>query len=163
VIPVTLSFLSFAQELKKYNAKQSLQSSEERTMSEADRRERRKRPRLKLSVPLMLIPDSSETPLRGATSDLSATGCYVETIFPLPVGTNLDLQLSLGTTILIAGAVVACDPQVGNGIRFVKMLPEDRETLESFMKAAEEQQEAQRAKEQDAGSTDTDKVESGKK
>ncbi len=30
-------------------------------------------------------------------------------------------------------AVVTCDPQVGNGIRFIRMLPEDREALKAFL------------------------------
>ena len=63
-------------------------------------------------------------------------------VFAHPIGTNLDLQLSVGNTVLIAATVVACDPQVGNGIRFIKMLPEDREALEAFLKSAQQAQEA---------------------
>jgi hypothetical protein len=31
---------------------------------------------------------------------------------------------------------VTCHPQVGNGIEFVRMLPEDREQLSKFVEAA---------------------------
>ena len=111
-------------------------------MSNSDPKDRRKHERLKLRVPIVIQPDLGDSPIRGATADLSLGGCYIETIFPLPMGTNLDLQLSLGNTVLIAGTVVACDPQVGNGIRFIKMLPEDREALEAYLKAAQEAQES---------------------
>jgi transposase InsO family protein len=70
-------------------------------------------------------------------ADLSLTGCYIETIFPWPIGTNLELKLQLDGTLLVLATVVTCDPQVGNGIQFTKMLPEDINELRSFLEAAE--------------------------
>jgi hypothetical protein len=99
--------------------------------------DRRDQLRLKITVPLEIRTDGSEFPLRGATSDLSLTGCYVETIFPLPIGTELELKLQLDGTLLILGSVVTSDPQVGNGIQFNKMLPEDIEELRAFLETAE--------------------------
>ncbi len=98
--------------------------------------DRREHARIKISVPVQIQTDASRGPIRGATSDLSLSGCYIETIFPFKIGTTLDLQLFVETTILIVATVVTCDPQVGNGIKFVKMLPEDREVLEAFLEAA---------------------------
>jgi c-di-GMP-binding flagellar brake protein YcgR len=72
-------------------------------MSNSNPKDRRKHERLKLRVPIVIQPDLGDSPIRGATADLSLGGCYIETIFPLPMGTNLDLQLSLGNTVLIAG------------------------------------------------------------
>src|ERR1022692_4020914 len=95
--------------------------------------DRRKYTRIRASVPVEIQTDASASPIRGATSDVSLSGCYIETIFPFPIGTNLDLQLSIETTVLIAATVVTCDPQVGNGIRFIRMLPEDREALRAFL------------------------------
>jgi hypothetical protein len=99
--------------------------------------ERREHARIKVKVPVQLQTDHGDAPIRGTTVDLSLSGCYIETIFPFPVGTNLELQLSIETTVLIVAIVATCDPQVGNGIRFVRMLPEDRITLEAFLKGAE--------------------------
>ncbi len=99
--------------------------------------DRRQHPRIKVSVPVEIKSDANSSATRGATADLSLGGCYIETIFPLPVGTNLDLQLSIGTTVLIVAIVATCDPQVGNGIRFVRMLTEDREALRAFLEAAQ--------------------------
>lgn len=108
-----------------------------------DNHDRRKYQRMKLSVPVVLEPTETEgSPIRCATTDLSEGGCYIETIFPLPVGTHLDLQLSIGNTVLIAATVVTSDPQVGNGIGFMRMLPEDREALEAFLKAAQQAEDS---------------------
>jgi hypothetical protein len=57
-------------------------------------------------------------------------------MFPFPVGTALDLKLQLETTLPIDATVVTCDPQVGNGMKFSRMLPEDRKALEAFVDAA---------------------------
>lgn len=48
------------------------------------------------------------------------------------------MSLQLEGTLLAVGTVVTCDPQVGNGIEFAKMLPEDQEELRAFVKAAEQ-------------------------
>jgi len=97
--------------------------------------ERRSHPRFKVSVPVEIYPEGSETPVRGSTSDLSLGGCYVESIFPFPVGTPLDLKLQLEDTLLVLGKAVTCDPQVGNGISFDRMLPEDRDHLRAFLES----------------------------
>jgi c-di-GMP-binding flagellar brake protein YcgR len=111
-------------------------------MSDHDSNERRKHARIKVSVPVQILTDASDIPIRGATADLSLSGCYIETICPFPIGTNLDLQLSIDAILLIAATVVTCDPQVGNGIRFIRMLPEDREALAVFLEAARQGQDS---------------------
>jgi len=98
---------------------------------------RRTYPRLKTSVPVEINVEGSNSPHRCATSDLSLTGCYIETSFPCPVGTNLDMKLQLEGTLLVLATVVTCDPLVGNGIEFTKMLPEDVDELRSFLEAKE--------------------------
>jgi len=102
--------------------------------------DRREYARLTINVPVEIQNDAADSPIRCATADLSLSGCYIETIFPFPIGTDLDLQLSLETIVLIAASVVTCDPQVGNGIRFMRMLPEDRKALEAFLQAAQQTQ-----------------------
>jgi hypothetical protein len=89
----------------------------------------------------LFAPDS-DVPLRSATSDLSETGCYIETIFPFPIGTVFEMSLQLDGTLLALGTVVTSDPQVGNGIRFTKMLPEDQEELRAYLEAAQQAEEA---------------------
>ncbi|MGB9240832.1 MAG: PilZ domain-containing protein [Terriglobales bacterium] len=102
----------------------------------------RKYARIRVSVPVEIQTDASASPMRAATADLSLGGCYIETIFPLPIGTDLDLQLSIETTVLIAAIVATCDPQVGNGIKLIKMLPEDRDALAAFLDATQQAQDS---------------------
>jgi len=104
---------------------------------------RRESSRLKIRVPIEIEIDGGSGPIRGATADLSAGGCYVETMFPFPLGTTLGLKLRLENTLLVAARVVTCDPQVGNGIRFERMLPEDFEELRKYLEAQEQDESKQ--------------------
>jgi hypothetical protein len=97
--------------------------------------EKREHPRVMVRVPMEIRVGEGESPLRGVTADLSLGGCYVETLFPLAIGTTLELTLQVDGTLLVLAEVATCDPQVGNGIQFTKMLPEDREELRAFLDA----------------------------
>ena len=95
--------------------------------------ERRKHPRFKVSVPVEIHTESSAAPLHCATSDLSLDGCYIESMYPFPAGTCMELKLDASDTLLITAKVVTCDPQFGNGIQFIRMLDDDRATLSRFL------------------------------
>jgi len=95
--------------------------------------ERRKHPRVKIGVPVEVHAEGSTAPLHCATSDLSLGGCYIESMYPFPAGTCLELKLEAGETLLISAKVVTCDPQFGNGIQFLRMLDEDRTALTKFL------------------------------
>ena len=112
-------------------------------MSESDQNqpEKRESARIKVKVPVELLIPGGDLPHRTATSDLSETGCYVESIFPFPVGTVFEMSLQLEDTVLAVGTAVTCDPQVGNGIKFTKMLPEDQEQLRNYIMAAQQPKE----------------------
>ena len=97
--------------------------------------ERREHPRVKVSVPVELCVENSESPIRGATAHLSLSGCYIATMFPFAIGTTLELKLQVDGTLLVLAKVVTCDRQVGNGMQFTKMLPEDVEELRAFLEA----------------------------
>ena len=108
-------------------------------MSNGNQQDRRADPRVKVSVPVEIRVEGVASPIRGATSDLSLGGCYIESIFPFPVGTALDLKLHIESALPIDATVVTCDPQVGNGMQFTRMLPEDRKALEAFLEAAQQE------------------------
>jgi hypothetical protein len=95
--------------------------------------ERRDQPRIKVKAPVELRFEDNDIPYRCATADMSLFGCYIETMFPFPVDTEVELKLEADATLLILGKIVTKDPQVGNGIQFVKMLPEDIEELRTFL------------------------------
>ena len=48
------------------------------------------------------------------------------------------MTLQLEGTLLAQGTVVTSHPQVGNGIKFTKMLPEDQEELRAYVEAAQQ-------------------------
>jgi hypothetical protein len=99
--------------------------------------EKRESTRIKVSAPVELYTPESDIPHRCATADLSETGCYIESIFPFPIGTVFEMTLRLDETLLVVGTVVTRDPQVGNGIKFTRMLPEDQEILRAYVQAAQ--------------------------
>jgi hypothetical protein len=100
--------------------------------------ERRDDARVKVKVPVELYLEGNDMPYRCATSDLSLHGSYIETMFPFPIGTVLELKLQINGTLLVLAAVVTSDPQVGNGLHFTRMLPEDVEELRAFLEATKE-------------------------
>jgi hypothetical protein len=116
-----------------------------RTMSSEQRQNRR----FKITVPVEILPEGSESPVRCGISDLSIGGCYVESMFPFPNGTRLELKVQLDDTLLIIAKAVTCDPQVGNGIKFLTMLPEDLEQLRAFLDSVAQQDEAEAEKKAD--------------
>ncbi len=96
--------------------------------------EKRKRERHKLSLAVEIHFEGSNLPIRGATTDISIDGCFIESSIPLPMDTNIEVKL-LGSEIpLISGKVVTHQPQVGNGIQFVKVSPADRDALARYLK-----------------------------
>lgn len=98
--------------------------------------EKRRHPRVKIRLPVELCVENSELVMRTATSDISMGGCYVEMMFTLERGAQLEMTFDIGERILVLGRVVTCDPHVGNGIEFSKILPEDEEELRRYLDAA---------------------------
>ena len=72
----------------------------------------------------------------------SLGGCYVENLFPFPEGTILELTIRLEDTLLVAATVVTYNPQVGNGLRFDKMLPKDLEQLRLYLERIQREAES---------------------
>ena len=70
----------------------------------------------------------------GTVADVSHTGCYVETNFPLAARTLLDLQINVRNIDIRARAVVrSAHPNVGMGLEFAQISPEDRHRLETLI------------------------------
>ncbi len=95
--------------------------------------ERRRYPRMKAKVPIEL-KCAGTAPMRTATDEISLCGCYIETMFTMEVGTSLSLTLSLKDDVIRCTGVVATKyPQVGNGIDFVDIVPDDRLKLSAYI------------------------------
>jgi c-di-GMP-binding flagellar brake protein YcgR len=105
--------------------------------AESKREERRQHPRTKVAVEVELQLERAVVPLRVKTADLSIGGLYVEMMFTLEVGTKLKIVLWINDIkVSTGGVVVTRDLQVGNGIDFTDMAPEDRVRLKQFLAVA---------------------------
>ncbi len=76
--------------------------------------------------------------LRGATTDVSLGGCYVATIFPLAVGSQIHFTMRVADeNVKGRGSVQTCHPGVGMGIQFIDLPSEDRLRLDGYLRASE--------------------------
>ena len=99
--------------------------------------ERRMCPRYPVSVGIEITDVDSRTFSRGNTTDVSLSGCYVATIFPLPVGATVDLKLWIyDSSIKGRGSVQTCHPGVGMGIKFTDLPREAIGRLDDYLHAA---------------------------
>ena len=99
--------------------------------------ERRKSQRYSVRAEIEIRELGSRAPSRGNTTDLSLSGCYVATIFPLPMGSTLDFTLWIGNaSIKGRGFVTTCHPGVGMGINFSSLSNEEACRLKSYVHAS---------------------------
>jgi hypothetical protein len=97
---------------------------------------RRRWERHKISVVIELHDERTGTSMRLTATDISASGCYVETISPLSVGAGLKVDLWLASEKLTTRAFVrTSDPRLGMGIEFVGLKPEDQQRFQQYLKA----------------------------
>ena len=75
-------------------------------------------------------------------SDLSATGCYVESRMPVNAGASITIRLTFGGALLsLTGRIAHAQPSVGFGMEFDPM---STEVIQAFLEpAAVEMSEAQ--------------------
>jgi tetrahydromethanopterin S-methyltransferase subunit E len=98
--------------------------------------EKRRHRRFNMRIPVELRVQGSNSAITGETADISLGGFYLPTMFTFKVGTELDITLQTSNaTMLAVGRVVTCDPNVGNGVQFLRMLPEDQEELNNFLQS----------------------------
>jgi diguanylate cyclase (GGDEF)-like protein/putative nucleotidyltransferase with HDIG domain len=122
----------------------------DRLLAEADRRmyaekqyrsgkkNRRVYPRLTCFVPVELQPEASGTPALGKVINISAGGCYVETIDSLATGTKLRLTFSTHNgNLVVEGLVVRSNLGKGSAIKFGDVRLGDRERVKLVLEFVE--------------------------
>ena len=71
-----------------------------------------------------------------STTDLSRGGCYVESMLPLPIGTDVTAKLWLSNCpVRMRGRVVTRHPQFGNGIKFLEFEDNGKTVLAEYLDA----------------------------
>ena len=94
--------------------------------------ERRRHKRYFCPLPIVITSPDLRFPVRGETSDVSLSGCYVNTLLPLAKDLIIDVRISIdGTEISSSACVRTCDQGVGNGIEFRDPTPAFCQTLQA--------------------------------
>ena len=92
--------------------------------------------RHKISVVIALHDERTSTSMRLTATDISASGCYVETIFPLSIGTSLKVDLWIESEKVTTRSFVrTSDPGLGMGIEFIGLKLEDQQRFQEYLKA----------------------------
>src|ERR1700758_4517427 len=95
---------------------------------------RRRYARHRISFPLEARDERVKTPMRVNATDISGSGCYVETILPLPVGTTLKVDFWVDTDKTTTSAVVrTSDLGVGMGVEFIGLPPDAQQRLQKHL------------------------------
>jgi len=75
----------------------------------------------------------SQTQIDAHTTDLSAGGCYVDTMNPLPAQTEINLQLTKnGKSFHTKARVMYCQTGMGMGLLFTEIEPAQRPVIERW-------------------------------
>lgn len=96
--------------------------------------ERRRSPRFPFIASAEVQEESNGSRLSARISDISATGCYVDTINPLPGRTAVRVKIFNETQSFEALATVAYSVMhLGMGLRFGEMPPGSRNVLQEWL------------------------------
>jgi PilZ domain len=77
--------------------------------------------------------------MRSVTEEISLGGCYIPSMFTMDVGATLTIVLSVEGENIRASAVVATKfLNLGNGIDFIDMDPNDRTKPHNYIEANSE-------------------------
>ena len=107
--------------------------------SEANRIERRQSERrgdlrFPLTTSVDAVEPQSKTKISGRTSDISAGGCYVDTINPFPVETIIKIRLTKERVTFEADAkVVSSQVGMGMGVVFISAVPQQRRIFQKWL------------------------------
>ena len=98
--------------------------------------ERRRSPRFPFVASAEIHEEHNGSQLSARISDISATGCYVDTINPLPGGTPVHVKIFNETQSFEAAATVAyAVAHLGMGLSFGEVLPSSWDVLQTWLAA----------------------------
>jgi hypothetical protein len=107
----------------------------------------RRSPRHPIIVPVEIRSAGHSFPTQSETTDISEHGCYVKTLFPMPMGTQLGVRMSLnGTEVLAKATVKTSDLGLGNGIEFTDFIAGGRQQLRNYLNSLNQPEEEEEPK-----------------
>jgi PilZ domain-containing protein len=96
-------------------------------------RTRRRALRRPIVLDVEVTDQLSGIKIKDQTKDLSRFGCGVATAVPFPAGTKVTVKMILGSTQIVAfGKVMYGRPDIGMGIAFTNIAPDDQSLLEEL-------------------------------
>lgn len=97
---------------------------------------RRRFSRHKIFFNMEMADERVNTPIRVRATDISANGCYVETMLPLVTGTILRVEFWVDAEKMSTSGIVRTkDPGVGMGIEFTGLTPASQKRFQTFLDA----------------------------
>ena len=92
--------------------------------------ERRSSPRYPLILSAEVSDKLSGAKLAARTADVSQTGCYIDTLNPIPAGSQVHVRLHHEEEIFESdGRVVYISPGLGMGIAFASKVPANQQAI----------------------------------
>jgi hypothetical protein len=99
--------------------------------------EQRRAPRFPFIASAEVLAENAGTRLAARISDISATGCYVDTINPLVSGTAVRLKILTESHVFEAPATVVYSvAHLGMGLRFEEVPPGAQDVLQGWLPLA---------------------------
>jgi hypothetical protein len=100
--------------------------------------DRRVNPRYPLILVAAVTEVASGMKLNARTSDVSRTGCYIDSLNPMPAGTPICVKLIQGgEEVEVRGTVMYVSPGLGMGVAFEENMPlSQRVILERWLETA---------------------------
>lgn len=97
--------------------------------------DKRRFARHKVNFPLTIsFNDGSRPHMQCSATDIGGRGCYVESLSPLPIGSEVIITFWVDSEkISTKGLVRASDPGVGMGIEFTVLEMHNQEKLQQFL------------------------------
>lgn len=103
--------------------------------SQADPKNRRRYARYKVLFPIEIsFNDAHRGRMQTHATDIGGRGCYVETLVPLAVGTNVNISFAMDSEkVRTTGTVRTSDPGVGMGLEFTTLDNHVQMRLQEFL------------------------------
>lgn len=96
--------------------------------------ERRNAVRYQLTVAAEVVELTSGTRFSTRTTDLGPGGCFVDTLMPLPMGSDVNIRLHKDNmSVEATGTVTFSQAGLGMGIAFGEMPPEKQKAFDAWL------------------------------